>query len=199
MPSDLLNVVADANVLWSPHQRNLLLQLAHQDVFRVFWTDLVIEEWLRNVEPDQRTRCERRTVPLMRRHFPDAWLPAIAAIPFGRTDPKDRHVAAAAVHVAPSVLVTWNLTDFDVEALGPHGVEVLSPDRFLKRILDRDSAAVLEFTRQAQVNLTRTAPTSETYKSLLRTIGLTTFVAGVETYESDPASDDADGDIVLQA
>lgn len=86
---EIVNVLADANVLWSPQLRNLFLQLAHQDVFHIFWTDLVIEEWLRNIEPDQHARCEAGTVPLMRRHFPEAWLPAMTPTPFGTTDPKD--------------------------------------------------------------------------------------------------------------
>ncbi|KMO38975.1 hypothetical protein VQ03_16320 [Methylobacterium tarhaniae] len=89
MRPEIVNVLADANVLWSPQLRNLFLQLAHQDVFHIFWTDLVIEEWLRNIEPDQRARCEAGTVPLMRRHFPEAWLPAMTPTPFGTTDPKD--------------------------------------------------------------------------------------------------------------
>lgn len=183
MRSESVNVLADANVLWSPQLRNLLLQLAHQDVFRIFWTDLIIEEWLRNISPEQRVRCEAGTVPLMRRHFPQAWLPTMTATPFGTTDRKDRHVAAAAVHVAPSALITWNLKDFDREALHVQGVEVLSPDQFLRRTFDGAPAVVLEFTLQAQANLTRTAPTWEAYIVLLSRIGLVDFVAGIKAYQ----------------
>ncbi|ACL62531.1 hypothetical protein [Methylobacterium nodulans] len=140
-------VFVDANVLWSPQQRNLLLQLAYQDLFAIHWTDTVIGEWLRNLDLGQRTKCETRTLPLMRRHFPRAWLPTMPATPFGTTDPKDRHVAAGAVHITPSILLTWNVGDFDDAALRSLGVEVQTPDRFLRRLLDGSPAAVLEFTR----------------------------------------------------
>ena len=40
----MAKVFADANVLWSPQQRNLLLQLAAQDLFEIYWTDAVIDE-----------------------------------------------------------------------------------------------------------------------------------------------------------
>lgn len=29
-------VLTDANILWSPQQRNLILQIAHQDLIEVF-------------------------------------------------------------------------------------------------------------------------------------------------------------------
>jgi hypothetical protein len=177
-------VFADANVLWSPQQRNLLLQLAAQDLFEIYWTDAVIDEWLRNLDPEQRDKCERGTLPLMRRHFPEAWLPAMPATPFGTTDLKDRHVAAGAVHVAPSILITWNVRDFDGAELNSHGVALQTPDRFLRRLLDGSPAAVLEFTRQAQTNLRRTAPSWEMYKAILLKIGLTDFVAGLEIYDA---------------
>ena len=62
----------DANVLWSGHQRNLLLQLAIQETISVYWTADILEEWLSNVDAALRTRLEARTLPLMRLHFPDA-------------------------------------------------------------------------------------------------------------------------------
>lgn len=52
----------------------------------------------------------------------------VPAIP---TDPKDRHVAAAAVRSASQVIVTSNLSDVPPEALRQFEIEVQSPDVFL--------------------------------------------------------------------
>lgn len=180
----MANVFVDANVLWSPQQRNLLLQFAHQELFEVYWTDAVIEEGLHNLDPVQREKCETGTLPLMTRYFPEAWLPAMPTIAFGKTDAKDCHVAAGAVHVAPSILITWNVRDFDAVILRSHEVKVRTPDRFLRRLLDGNPTAVLEFTRQAQANLSRSAPSWAAYKAILRKIGLVDFVAGLEIHDA---------------
>ena len=73
--------LVDANVLWSAQQRNVLLQLAIQEAISVHWTQEILEEWLRNVEPDLRRRLEDRTLPLMRQYFPDAIVAAQSTEP----------------------------------------------------------------------------------------------------------------------
>jgi hypothetical protein len=50
MPSPVRALV-DANVLYSNHLRNLLLQIAQNDAFEVHWTAEIEDEWLRNMEP----------------------------------------------------------------------------------------------------------------------------------------------------
>ncbi|WP_108522404.1 PIN domain-containing protein [Bradyrhizobium algeriense] len=121
----------DANVLYSNALRNLLLQLALNDAFEARWTDRIEDEWLRNLEDRTRDRVSQRTLPLIRKHFPDAIIcdfDADQAI--GSTDPKARHVAGAAVAVQACALITNNLNDFDASELAKLGVRVLSPDVF---------------------------------------------------------------------
>lgn len=60
----------DANVLYSNHLRNLLLQMAQNDLFEARWTMLIEQEWLRNTASDIRARIEARTLPLIRTGFP---------------------------------------------------------------------------------------------------------------------------------
>lgn len=60
----------------------------------------------------------------------------------GQTDAKDKHVAAAAIACRPSVLVTWNLKDFDRQALSDNGVGVETPDHLLCRLFDDNPALV---------------------------------------------------------
>lgn len=152
-------VILDANVLWSPQQRNIVLQTALKLDIALHWTPLIVEEWLRNVDAVQRAKSEARTIPLMERHFPRACLPTVPPAPCGTTDPKDRHVAAAAVRIAPATLVTWNLRDFDAAALKAADVDLRTPDRFLSDLHDRYPDLVMEAAREAQANLSRSAPT----------------------------------------
>jgi hypothetical protein len=67
-----VKALLDANVLYSHHLRNLLLQLAQNDVFDARWSELIEQEWLRNMEPSTRERIASRTIPLIRTWFTDA-------------------------------------------------------------------------------------------------------------------------------
>jgi hypothetical protein len=68
----------DANVLYSNHLRNLLLQLAQNDLFDARWSERIEQEWLGTME--QRTR-ERS---LNYRRAARASAPSIIATAFGR-------------------------------------------------------------------------------------------------------------------
>jgi hypothetical protein len=94
----------DANVLYSNHLRNLLLQLAQNDLFDAKWSAMIEDEWLRNMEPGTRERIESRTRPLIRTWFSDALVSGFdPEREVGATDAKDRHVASAAAAIAPCV------------------------------------------------------------------------------------------------
>ncbi len=166
--SSPVRALLDANVLYSNHLRNLLLQLAQNEVFVAKWSTLIEDEWLRNVERPTRNHIESRTLPLIRDYFPSA----LVSVPtpdrvIGGTDPKDRHVAAAAVELAPCALVTSNERHFDAEALAALGVKVQSPDDFLTERFDESPAFVHAASKEAAANLTRTAPTWDHYLAIL--------------------------------
>ncbi|UZE50003.1 PIN domain-containing protein [Rhodopseudomonas sp. P2A-2r] len=177
----------DANVLFSGHLRNLLLQLAANDVFVVKWSPRIEDEWLRNMPAETRERIVTGTVPIIRELFPDAYVNDFdPERSIGRTDPKDRHVASAAVAVAPSVLVTFNLKDFDVAALEVLGVRVLSPDQFLSEVFESGPAIVDAATREAAANLSRSFPTWDEYLTdLAGRHGLKNFVDCLRSWTSE--------------
>jgi hypothetical protein len=163
-----VKALLDANVLYSHHLRNLLLQLAQNDVFSAHWSKLIEQEWLRNMEPSTRDRIAANTIPLIREWFTEALVTDFdPARVIGATDPKDRHVASAAAAIAPSVLVTENLKDFDFSALAALGVAVLTPDDFLASLFDANPALVEAATREAHANLKRSAPTWNEYLTAL--------------------------------
>jgi hypothetical protein len=166
----------DANVLYSGQQRNLILQLAVQEVVSVIWTEAIEEEWLRNLEPETQVRIRARTLPQIRQYFPDALIGNVdLKASVGRTNAKDVHVAAAAVKAAPCNLVTWNIRHFDAEELRHQNVSVVTPDVFLCAVFDADPELVFGVTKNAAANLTRSAPTWAAYLEILSANGLKDF------------------------
>jgi hypothetical protein len=94
------------------------------------------------------------------------------------TEPKDRHVAAAAVACAPSHLLTWNLRDFDGKQLAALHVTLIDPDTFLCGLYDERPALIhavtarsFGFVRQGHQRRAQPAPTWEDYLTLLATRG----------------------------
>jgi hypothetical protein len=170
--------------LYSNHLRNLLLQLAQNDLFDARWSERIEQEWLRNMEPLTRELIASRTIPLIRTWFTDALV--VGFDPervIGTTVSKDRHVASAAAAVAPSVLVTNNLKDFDFAALAALDVMVQTPDDFLSNLFDANPALVEAATREAAANLTRTMPSWDKYlTALAERSGLPKFVERLRSW-----------------
>jgi hypothetical protein len=143
-------------VLFAQEQRNILMTLAVENLFRLHWTDEIEDEWIRNrrehlLKKGLDTDAPARTAAKMRKANPDFdpgdWQPFVGKT--GRTDPRDRHVAAAAIACAPSYLLTWNIGDFDIEHLANHRVVVRNPDEFLCEIYDDDPVVTFEASRKA--------------------------------------------------
>ena len=80
----------------------------------------------------------------LRAHFSDAWISGYEPlIPRMTNDEKDRHVAAAAVHGAAPIIVTFNLRHFRPEHLEPWDIAALHPQLFLIEIFRQESALVM--------------------------------------------------------
>ncbi|MFV2012527.1 MULTISPECIES: PIN domain-containing protein [unclassified Micromonospora] len=141
---DLIRVVlADANVLYSRILRDYLLYAADQEVITISWSAQILaevtEHLMANVEGfDQ--EAARRLVAAMNRAFPFAevepdeehWrVLAEMSLP----DEDDRHVLAASVAAEATVLCTSNIKDFPTHLVGGLGIEVLTPDQLLSRLV----------------------------------------------------------------
>jgi hypothetical protein len=180
----------DADVLYSGQVRNLILQLAAQEVISVAWSEAIEREWLRNMAPRTLNRIRVRTLPLLREHFPDAWVrDADEKADVGRTDAKDVHVAAAAIKIAPSTLVSWNVKHFDVQALQKRDVSVATPDEFLCGLFDANPALTMDVAKNAAANLTKSAPTWDAYLAVLSNNRLKRFVERLRRYRPGDEDD----------
>lgn len=142
-----LTVVYDACVLYPAPLRDLLMHLAVANAVDARWTDRIHDEWIRNVHanrPDLSLMQLHRTRRLMDANVHDSLVKGYEnrieelTLP----DPDDRHVLAAAIHAAASVIVTYNRSDFPNSVLSPYEIESLHPDDFVCRLLDSNLQAV---------------------------------------------------------
>jgi hypothetical protein len=145
-------IIADANVLYSFTQRDLLFQLRMLGVMHWHWTVGICDEWVRNLSAN-RALAGRSDAPKIlklvadiEKLFPDI---QVAQRPdledrFPAVHANDRHVAAAALGVVelyspdeedeteeakvPVWLVTWNLRHFPAGPVAKEGVRVCTPD-----------------------------------------------------------------------
>ncbi|MCF8504178.1 MAG: PIN domain-containing protein [Caulobacter sp.] len=149
--------VLDADVLYPMMLHDTLLRAAAAGCFRMHWSEQILDEVTRNLvetygmEPAKAAALRQA----MATAFPDAdvqgWEPLEAQM---ANDPKDRHVAAAAVVAEATVIVTSNLRHF--QAL-PEGVVALSPDQFLQRLAEEEPER-LRAALEAQVRAYRRPP-----------------------------------------
>jgi predicted nucleic acid-binding protein len=123
--------------------RDYLLYAAGQEIITITWSSAILaeatEHLVRNVTGFDRAAA-RRLVAAMNRAFPFAEVEpteddfrALADAPL--PDEDDRHVLAAAIAAEATVLCTWNVKDFPADAAAAAGVEVLTPDELLGRLI----------------------------------------------------------------
>jgi len=162
-------VVLDACVLYPAPLRDLVMQMAHVDLFRARWTEQIHEEWMRNLlmnRPDLDRKALERVRDLMNAAARDSEVaghePLIGLIKHC-PDPDDRHVIAAAYHCRADAIVTFNLRDFPEVALKPYDLEVIHPDDFLRYQLDLDLPRALDAVRTCRLRLKRPAKSVEDY------------------------------------
>jgi PIN domain len=147
--SSHFTVVYDACVLYPAPLRDLLMHLALSDLYRARWSNMIHDEWIRNVHanrPDLSLERLEQTRSRMNHAVRDCVVTSFEyLIPsINLPDQDDRHVVAAAIHSGASLIVTFNLKDFPPEALKPYNLTAQHPDDFIVDLLDLHPAGVLE-------------------------------------------------------
>lgn len=156
--SSNFTVVFDANVMYPAPLRSFLMYLGVSGEFRARWTDMIHDEWIRNLlkdRPDISKAYLEKTRELMNRHVPGAVVtgfePLIEAIQL--PDEDDRHVVAAAIKTRAEAIITFNLKDFPASAVSQYGIEAIHPDEFICNLLDLNVGAVIEAARRHRADL----------------------------------------------
>lgn len=140
-------VVLDANVLYPALLRDVLLSLAHADLYSAKWSAHIREEWTRSLLKDRPHMSVKiqAAVETMEVAIPDCLVTGYEHLIEGLhlPDPEDRHVLAAAITGHADAIITWNEKDFPMEVLNPFGIELQTPDEFvLNQIMLRGSTAL---------------------------------------------------------
>ncbi|MFD3400890.1 PIN domain-containing protein [Kribbella sp. NPDC058693] len=153
----------DTCILWPSRQRDFLLSLAVENLYRPLWSSAILDE-LRACEIDKHMLKHGLSEPdaeskaaylieQMRTYFDDAevrnWEPYEGT--FGLPDPYDEHVLAAAVAGHAGAVVTRNVKDFPADKV-PHGIEILMPCEFAANTVavspQRALKAVMKLTQR---------------------------------------------------
>jgi hypothetical protein len=146
----MFSALLDTNVLWPSLQRDFLLSLAAEGLYRPLWSEAILDEVQehealklisRGTPVDEATARAEYLIGEMRIAFDDAIVFGWENLEgtFGLPDPDDEHVLAAATIGGAGVIVTENDKDFPA-ALLPTGLEIQSARDFAAKTVSVDPA-----------------------------------------------------------
>lgn len=135
-----IRAIYDACVLYPAQLRDFLVQLACIGPFDARWTNIIHEEWIRNVlkeHPDLDPKVLQSTRRLMDIAIGGYLVEGHESLidQLVLPDPDDRHVLAAAIYSGTHMIVTFNLDDFPSKILTPYAVEASHPDDYIGCII----------------------------------------------------------------
>ena len=169
--------VLDTCVLWPSLQRDVLLSLAAENLYRPLWSTAILDELefheARKLEGrgiDSHTAATRAThlIEQMASAFDDACVTGWETLEgsFALPDPDDEHVVAAAVIGGAEAIVSDNLSDLPREKV-PTQIRVITPPEFIA-----DTVAVSPDTavRALQTMITRRTNPPETLEHILEAL-----------------------------
>jgi predicted nucleic acid-binding protein len=165
------SAVIDANVLYSSYLRDLLLELGREGLFEPRWSKEILKEVQRAlVKKFPGTEAQQsHKVTLLNRAAPSAMIDDHLHLVDGlvSTDPKDRHVLAAAIRAQSGALVTFNVKHFPADMFETYGIELLNPDDFLFDLADLNESHFVRVVSQVISNYARPALTVTDFASVM--------------------------------
>ena len=178
----------DANVLYPAPIRDIMLQLAVDDLFRAKWTADIHREWMdalmRN-EPHRSRAALERTRDLMDQATRDALVTGYRSLIdcLQLPDPDDRHVLAAAIVGRCDVIVTQNLQDFPHDTLKPYDIDAQHPDDFLVNLLNLAPGMFCGAVKKVRARLKNPPYRVEEYLAILTRQGLVVTASALEPFD----------------
>lgn len=181
-------VIYDSCVLYPAPLRDLLMRLALTNLYQAKWTKHIHEEWMRNLlknRPDLSEDKVQKTREKMDLYVRDGLVEGYEDLidSLHLPDPDDRHVLAAAIRANAETIVTFNLSDFPIQATAKYEIDVQHPDEFLKHLIDLAPARVVETVKETRVSLKNPPKTPLEYLSILEQQSLPRTVAYLKEYE----------------
>ncbi|MFF5260239.1 PIN domain-containing protein [Actinomadura viridis] len=150
----MFTALLDTCVLWPSLQRDFLLSLAIEGMYRPVWSAAILAELeqhetrkliYRGEDEDTAASRAHRLIERMRSAFDDAeiqgWEPLDGT--YDLPDPDDEHVVAAAFVAGAGAIVTHNIKDFPQNNI-PKGITVLLPAEFAANTVALDPFRALD-------------------------------------------------------
>ena len=177
----------DANVLYSAQLRDILLQLAIDNLYQARWTETIQDEWINALltySPSIDRNSLLRTRKIMNSSIRDALVLGFEHLidDLYLPDPDDRHVLAAAIWGHCNVIVTYNLKHFPAKALESHAMQVQTPDEFLVRQLLTSPALFCLSVRRILERLNQPSYSVASYVANLNRAGLKATAMELQQY-----------------
>lgn len=186
--SNQVRALLDADVLYRAAIRDILLQLAKDDLFEAKWTVKIHEEWMAALAINRPELEWWRIERLRNKMDAETRDPLIIEYKsfidglYLPEDPNDRHVLAAAIIGRCSTIVTMNLGHFPAARLEPFGIVAQHPDKFLLSLLCENREAFCAVIRTVRMRLIRPPYSLKEYLENLTNAGLVDTVDELRAY-----------------
>lgn len=172
--------ILDACVLYPAPVRDILLNVAEQELFQPKWSKKIEDEWLRNLlvnRPDLKKERLEKTIKAMNKAFPKALVHSFEELIEGIKIPDldDRHVVAAAIKSKSEFIITFNLKDFPNNYINQFDIEALNPDTFLCNLFAEDESKIRQAFSNQLDSLRNPPKTKEELIATLTKCKLTKF------------------------
>lgn len=170
--SPQFKVILDANVLYPAPIRDLLLNIADLNLIAPKWTELIQDEWVRNLiknRPDLSAKNLNRTIKIMNQVFPDAEIYDFEDLidNLELPDENDRHVLAAGIKSNADAIITFNKKDFPKKYIKDFEIDILTPNELLI-LLNKFSPELVNQAFTNQLNSLKNPPVTK--KQLIGTL-----------------------------
>lgn len=180
-------VFLDANVLFSKILLTVLLDMPQFNIISFLWSDEVIQEVSKNLkkkvaQPHSVDALEKSIKTAFRMGEVEKKDYQSIEPTFVKTDPKDRHVLAAASAAGAQYLVTFNLADFDVAEATSQSVQVIHPDSFLCFLHGNHPNEVVQSIKHSRGRRTRPPQTENEFLERLRKANVTSFADAMSAH-----------------
>jgi predicted nucleic acid-binding protein len=183
MFANRFTAVIDAWVLCSPLKRSLILSLAEAELFRIRWSDEIMDETekaitiiLSKKDHDDAVEQAAQARNIMNQAFAEATVLKykhhendIGKLP----DEGDRHVIAAAIKSKADIIVTENLKDFPRKVLAKYGIEAKSSDDFIADAINLYPTLATDAIKRMRLRLDSSDKTAEVLLLDMEKTGLT--------------------------
>ena len=166
-------VLFDASVLYPAPVRDLLIELAIEDMYSAKWSERIHKEWMENLlrkRPDLKREKLERTKKQLNESVEDCLVEDFENLIAGikLPDQHDRHVLAADIKGQAQIIVTYNLKDFPDHALAEFGIEAQHPDDFFMNQSELDIATFLTVAKRIRKSLRNPPKSPEEYTVTLK-------------------------------